>query len=186
MQMDTGLDTGDIWSHHPCMITSDDTAKSLHDRLALLGAETLMAHLQSCHPPFLSELRRTRQNNTLATYAAKLTKSEGVMDWSLSALDLERRVRAFNPWPIAYTHLHAQALRIWGACTVREKNFSLLQNPGTILSATSAGIDVATGDGILRLLSIQLPGGIPLTAAEFLNAHPPAALIGLRLGIVET
>jgi methionyl-tRNA formyltransferase len=174
MQMDEGLDTGNMLSKLSCPIHPEDTAEQLHDRLATLGAEALLSVLSAEIPA------GEPQNPDHATYAAKLTKTEAEIDWSLSAIDIERRIRAFNPWPIAYTYLNKQPLRIWQACIIKTENISI---PGTIIDANKSGIDVATSTDIIRLLSVQLPGGKKITASEFLNAHPAASLIGTILEI---
>lgn len=173
MQMDAGLDTGNMLYTLPCPIHPDDTAEQLHDRLAILGAEALMSVLSHDIPT------GKPQDPDQATYAAKLTKTEAEIDWSLSAIDIERRIRAFNSWPIAYTYFNQQPLRIWQACIIETTDKSI---PGTIIDANKSGIDVATGSSIIRLLSVQLPGGKKITAAEFLNAHPAASLIDTQLG----
>jgi len=174
MQMDEGLDTGDMLLQVPCPIEPTDTAQQLHDRLAPLGAQALLTYLAA-------PTQKTPQNSDQATYAAKLTKTEAEIDWSHSAIDIERRVRAFNPWPVAYTYLNGQPLRLWSAVGAGLAPPSHI--PGTILTANKSGIDVATGDGVLRLLAIQLPGGKHLTATEFLNAHPPSTLTNIILGL---
>ena len=145
----------------------------MHDRLAALGADTLRAAL----PDLLTgRLIAEAQNDALATYAPKLDKAEADLDWTRPASELERRVLAFNPYPIARTWLDGQPLRVWRARAERE---SVAAAPGTVLREDSAGIVVAAGSGVLWLTEVQLPGGRPLPAAAFLNAH---RLAGQRLG----
>lgn len=164
MQMDAGLDTGPILAKARCPIEPRDTAQTLHDRLAVLGAQVLIDNL----PLFArGDLTPLPQDDALATYARKLDKAEAEIDWSQSAEFLERQVRAFNPWPVAVTSLRGKPLRIWEALAIGDS----ASEPGSILRASREGIDVGTGQGVLRLLKVQLPGGRPVTAGEFLSGH---------------
>ena len=168
MQMNAGLDTGDIITQQTCAILPLDTSASLHDRLSVLGAEALLAVLDDVQQ---GRAVLTAQDDARACYAAKLTKSEAELDWSQSAAALERQVRAFNPWPVAQTHLTIPdlVLRIWAAEALPGNS---AHPPGTLVQATAEGIDVATGSGILRLTLVQKSGGRVVTAADFLRAHP--------------
>ncbi|HRD66546.1 MAG TPA: methionyl-tRNA formyltransferase [Candidatus Competibacter sp.] len=173
MRMEAGLDTGPVYARAPCPIPRGITGGELHDRLAALGAELLLETL----PVLLSGvLVPTPQDDAGATYAPKLEKTETELDWNQPALELERRVLAFNPYPVAQTRLDGQSLRIWRAQAEEESTAEL---PGTVLREGAAGIVVATGGGVLRLTEVQLPGGRPLPAAAFLAAR---RLIGRRLG----
>lgn len=165
MQMEAGLDTGPVLSRASCPINIDDTAQTLHDRLAILGADTLLAAL-----PNIVELQNKAQaqNDQLTCYAAKLLKPEAEIDWLLSADQLDRQIRAFNPWPVAQTNWQDQVFRIWSASPVNEKSSV---TPGEIITVNKDSIDVATGDGILRLNQIQLPGKRAMPVADFLNAN---------------
>lgn len=166
MQMDIGLDTGKMLAKSACAITADDTAQSLHDRLAAMGATLLLQHL----PALLAgTLQGEVQDETQVTYAKKLDKAEARIDWSQPAHVLARRIMAFNPWPVADTRWQGESLRVWKAHAL---NTSSQARPGQVIAASRAGIDVATAQGVLRIEQLQRPGGKPLAAADFLNAHP--------------
>ena len=165
MQMAAGLDTGDMLARHPCPIGPEDTAGTLQDRLALLGAEALLTTLGDLATGSLAPVP---QDERLATYAAKLTKEEARIDWRQSAAAIDRAVRAYNPWPVAFTHMNGETLRIWEA---RPLAADANAEPGTVVAEGPEGINVATGAGLLRVLRLQLPGGKPLTAREFLNGR---------------
>ncbi len=174
MQMDVGLDTGDMLHKVVCPIESTDTAESLHDKLAVLGATALCDTLKLLAD---GSAVPEKQNNAEANYAEKLQKAEAKIDWAQSARVLSRTVRAFNPWPVAFTHVDDKNLRIWSAEAMNENSDAT--TPGTVLAESREGIDVATGDGVLRIHQLQLPGGKALNAGQFLNAH---RLLGVQLG----
>nr|VFJ72520.1 MAG: methionyl-tRNA formyltransferase [Candidatus Kentron sp. FM]VFJ74128.1 MAG: methionyl-tRNA formyltransferase [Candidatus Kentron sp. FM]VFK20232.1 MAG: methionyl-tRNA formyltransferase [Candidatus Kentron sp. FM] len=171
MRMDEGLDTGAVVRTGTCPIHAEDTAGALHDRLAALGAEQLIHALRDIQA---GTARAVPQDNALATYAARLTKSEGELDWNDTAVALERKVRAFVPWPVAYASFQGafqgERLRVWES-TVVEPGEDNTSAPGTILACHPAGIDVATSEGALRLLTVQRPGAKPVSAADFLNGY---------------
>ena len=163
MQMDEGLDTGPMLDKVECRIESQDTSESLHDRLALLGAKEIIQVLEK-----LNSFSPISQDATKATYAQKITKDEAKINWDLSADEISRQVRAFNPWPVAVTSLDDQVIRIWKTEVVTHEKTSA--QPGAIMQINSYGAEIATGKGVLRLLKIQLPGGKALPVADVLNA----------------
>jgi methionyl-tRNA formyltransferase len=166
MQMDAGLDTGPVLLEQPTAIGERETASQLHDRLALLGAQALLEALDGIAA---DALRPREQPSQGATYAAKIRKEEAQIDWAQAAVEIDRKVRAFNAWPIAETTWQGRQLRIWEAAPLESD--STAARPGTVLATTAEGIDVATGTGVLRLERVQVAGRKAMSAAEFLNAH---------------
>lgn len=173
MQLDSGMDTGPIYLLEKTTVQPFETSGQLHDRLAVVGARLLLRTLDKIET---ENLQPTPQSTEGVTHANKITKEEAQLDWSKPALVLQHAVCGFNPVPIAYTFYKNDRLRIWQAQKVAG-HFSAV--PGTIIHAAKEGIDVATGEGVLRLLTVQLPGGKPLSAAEFLNREQ-----GLTSGVV--
>ncbi|MEK9765434.1 MAG: methionyl-tRNA formyltransferase [Thalassolituus sp.] len=166
MQMDVGLDTGDMLSKVTTGISLDDTGGSLHDRLASMGPDALLKTLADVEAGTLAP---EAQNDALANYAHKLTKQEALVDWQQDAEVLARRIRAFNPFPMAYTLLGDERIRVHAADAL-EKATQL--TPGTIANVTSDGIEVACNEGVLRLTRIQLAGKKPMSVAEVINGQP--------------
>lgn len=164
MQMEAGLDSGPVLAGVRTPIAADETGGSLHDRLSQLAAELLAQHLDDLEN---GRLPAQVQDESRVTYAHKLDKREAAIDWQGDALQIERQVRAFNPWPVAQAQYQGQNLRIWRARVVEGRGAA----PGTVVAAGKDGIDVACGRGCLRLLEIQQPGGKRLDAAAFLNAR---------------
>ena len=162
MRMDAGLDTGSMLLRRALPIAPDDNAASLHDKLARLGAELIVEALDQ-----LATLAPTPQPGEGATYAAKIAKSEAALDWRRPAPELERQVRAFNPFPGATATLNATALKIWRAAPVAGSG-----EPGTVLAAGDEGVVVACGSAALRLVELQRPGSKRLPARDLLNGFP--------------
>lgn len=165
MQMDAGLDTGPILLQHGYALAEDETSQTLHDTLAAMGAQSLIEALNLLAQ---NKLPAQPQDNQASTYASKISKEEALLDWTQAAIELEHKVRAFNPWPIAYTLWQGQNLRIWQAKAMTQDHHA---QPGTLLHASHDGIDIATSHGVLRLLQVQLPGGKALPVADFYNAR---------------
>ena len=164
MYMDEGLDTGDILLAQNLAIGLDETTGQLHDRLAALAAPCLIEALDLLEA---GNAPRIPQENSLATYAAKLKKNDGLLDWHEPAEDIATRIRAMSPWPGAYTHLNGQTLKIHAAKTDPASGPT-----GEILASEPGVLRVACGSGSLILESLQLQGRKRLPAAEFLRGHP--------------
>lgn len=164
MQMDAGLDTGPMLRKHATPILASDTAATLHDRLAQLGAETLVQALALLAA---GQLEPEKQNEGLATYAKKLRKDEARLDWSQAASVLHNKIRAFNPWPVAFTHWRETPLRLWEVAVPGDEPAT--EPPGTVIGADASGVRVATGAGVLTVTRLQREGGKPLAAGDFVN-----------------
>lgn len=165
MQMDAGLDTGDMLLKSCCPIRCNDTSKSLHDRLAVIGVSCLQQALG------LIEAGHTiaeKQDNSLANYAHKISKEEGGINWKRSATELDCLIRAFNPWPVAWAELDGERIRVWHASAC-EADFE--QVSGTIVGAGKDGIIVSCGAGSLMLKQLQRPGSRAMSAQDLLNSR---------------
>ncbi len=165
MQMDVGLDTGDMLLKKSCEIAAKDNAASLHDKLAALGAQAITEALPLLE---LGKLTPLPQDNALATYAAKLTKDEAQLDWSLEAGQLDRTVRGYNPFPGAGSTINDTPLRIWQA-SIRT---GMSGAPGTVLAVEKNSLVVACGSDALSLEVLQRPNAKALPAAQFLQGFP--------------
>jgi methionyl-tRNA formyltransferase len=173
MYMAEGLDTGDMLLAHEIPILAEDTGGSLHDRLADLAPEAMNAALDLIAA---GAAPRTPQDNGLATYAGKLTRENGRIDWSLPAADIERHIRAMNPWPAAFTGVPLASSEV-ARLKIHSVAIEAVEPslPGALLRADRDGIVVAAGEGALRLLEVQGEGGRRMRSSEWLKGHPIAA-----------
>ena len=163
MQMEEGLDTGPVLWRQALPLSADETSASLHDKLATLGAQGIVQTLKQL--PALSAVAQPQEG---VNYAAKIEKQEALLDWSLPATVLSRRIRAFDPFPGAHTLWQGQALKAWSALALPQSTHLA---PGTVVQASEQGLDVACGEGVLRLLQLQKPGGKRLAFAELLRSQ---------------
>ncbi|MCG6216436.1 methionyl-tRNA formyltransferase [Vibrio furnissii] len=175
MQMDVGLDTGDMLKIAKLPIDASDTSSSMYDKLAELGPQALV----DC----LSDIAQgtavaVKQDDALANYAQKLSKEEAKIDWTLSAQAIERCVRAFNPWPMSHFSVAENQIKVWQS---RVETGNRTHAPGTIIQADKTGIYVATGEGILVLESLQIPGKKALPVQDILNARASWFEVGTQL-----
>ena len=166
MQVDAGLDSGDILLQKTCPIHAHDTAATLEARLAQLGGATLLEALDLLAEGRISPVP---QDQGQTCYAGKISKQEARIDWTRPAIELERMVRAFNPHPVAFTRLNGITMRVWQSEVVGGQAAGCA--PGTVVAAGSDGIDVCTGDRLLRLRMVQLPGKKVMSARDFINGH---------------
>ena len=165
MQMDVGLDTGDMLYKLSCPITDEDTSATLYDKLAELGPKGLIDTLQQLAD---NRVQPEVQDEALVTYAEKLSKEEARLDWSLPAAQLERCIRAFNPWPMSWLEIDGQPVKVWQASVIAGP---VNAAPGTIIEANKQGIQVATVEGILNLESLQPAGKKAMSAQDLLNSR---------------
>jgi len=170
MRMEKGLDTGPVLLQLSAPLTGKETSGELHDRLSLLGAEVLADGIGLLRAGLIPQARA--QPELGVTYARKLEKSEARLDWSQDARDLERKVRAFSPWPIAEAEVAGERIRIHRAEALAPNEQAILEAPGNVVQATALGIDIACGSGVLRLQDVQREGGRVVSARDYLNARP--------------
>jgi len=175
MQMDEGLDTGAMLLKSLTAIDDSDTGGSLHDRLAELGGNAIIKALELLQK---GELTGEPQNDELACYASKLSKTEGHIDWATDATVIERLVRAFNPWPGTYTDLGDQRIRIHEARALVATSDGL---PGTVIQRDREGIDIACGNGTLRITRLQLPGSRAQSVNDLINGGKELLMPGQEL-----
>ena len=177
MKMDEGLDTGGVFVQAATGISLEDTGGTVHDRLSLLGASLVTDHLSEIVDAQLAAIPQVTEG---LTYASKLTPAEAQIDWTRSADEISRTIRAFNPFPGAHTTLQGKRLKILSATKVSSDSDKSLA-AGSIVSALADRLEVATGEGILRILDLQLEGKKRMSAADFLRGN--IALQGSVLGL---
>ncbi|ORJ23489.1 methionyl-tRNA formyltransferase [Rouxiella badensis] len=166
MQMDVGLDTGDMLYKIHCPIEAEDTSASLYGKLADLGPQGMLHTLTQLEQ---GTSKPEVQDESLVTYAEKLSKEEARLDWSLGAEQLERCVRAFNPWPVSYFVIEEQPVKVWQAQVIDSNNSAA--KPGTVLAADKKGIQIATAQGVLNITQLQPAGKKPMSAQDLLNSR---------------
>ena len=169
MQMDAGLDTGDTVLVGDLKITLKETSASLHDRLATLGAELMVKTLNALDQGAV--IIRTPQPVKGITYAEKILKNEAEIDWQLSALEIDRRIRAFNPFPGSTSNLHGEPLKFWNSCLTSKEWIDQTQSPGQVLGFSADGVYVQCGDGVIEILEMQKPGGKKTSASACLQTY---------------
>ena len=163
MQMDAGLDTGDMLLKAFCPIHPEDTSSDLHDRLIEVGQPALINTINAIAE---GTTEPVKQDDNLANYAHKMTKEEARLDWNKSATELACQIRAFNPWPVTTTTLGDQGIRVWEATAI-DQNSS--EQPGTLIKAGKEGFDIACASGTLRLTQLQLAGNRAMSAQDLFN-----------------
>lgn len=164
MQMDVGLDTGNMLLIETCPINAEDTSGSIYTKLEQIGPSALLKTVeQIANGSVVAE----KQSDELATYAHKLTKQEAEIDWSESAKLIDQKVRGYQPWPVAFTKIADNAIKVWQVEVVQASN----KPAGEIISADKSGIVVSTGDGAINILQLQPPGKKAMSAADFLNGR---------------
>ncbi|RKF22194.1 methionyl-tRNA formyltransferase [Alginatibacterium sediminis] len=180
MQMDEGLDTGDMLLIQRCAISNDETSASLYEKLALAGPSALVDAMNQLSA---GQLEAVVQDDSLSNYAKKLSKAEAKVDWSDSAQHIERCIRAFNPWPMSYFEHQNQAIKLWRGKTLSNDSNA---KPGTIVKADKQGIEIKCGDGSLLIESLQLPGKKAMSAQDVLNSRREMFAVGSTLNIGES
>lgn len=174
MQMDEGLDTGDMISIATCPIEATDTSATLYSKLAELGPTALIDTLATIAD---GTANAEKQNDELANYAKKLSKDEANIDWQMTAQQIERNIRAFNPWPICFTQMQGNTVKVYAAELVDGTG-----RAGEVLAANKSGVTVATGSGALKITQLQPQGKKPMSAQDFLNGRADWVDVGSILG----
>ena len=164
MQMDVGLDTGDMLLIEKCEITEQDTSGSIYEKLQLIGPKALTSTVDKIAA---GDIKPIKQDNALATYAHKLTKQEALINWTLSAIEVERHIRGYQPWPVAYTNLGGNTVKVLQAQVVEVDN----KPAGEIINADKTGITVATSDGAIKITQLQPQGKKPMSVTDFINGR---------------
>ncbi|MBF0264811.1 MAG: methionyl-tRNA formyltransferase [Gammaproteobacteria bacterium] len=168
MQMDEGLDTGDMLFTHECELEETETGASLHDKLAMIGGEAIVKTLENYHSLYQQKIK---QNSDLAIYAKKLTKQEAQIDWSDNAINIKNQINGFNSWPVAYTVLGNKNIRIWCAHVNQDKLIDCGSTVGEVIQENKKGIVVQCGDGQLCITELQMPGKKRISARDFVNSR---------------
>nr|WP_216628434.1 methionyl-tRNA formyltransferase [Pseudoalteromonas caenipelagi] len=174
MQMDEGLDTGDMLHIATCPITTQDTSASLYDKLAQLGPVALLETLEQLSN---GTAVATKQDDAQANYAKKLRKEEADIDWQMSAKQIALNIRAFNPWPVCFTQMQNQTVKIWQAEVIDSHG-----TPGTVLSSDKDGIVIACAEQALKITQLQPQGKKPMSAQDFLNGRADWVAPGSKVG----
>jgi methionyl-tRNA formyltransferase len=169
MQMDAGLDTGDTIVVRDLKISSQETSSSLHDRLAVLGAELMVNTLNTLDQGAL--ITRTPQPTEGITYAEKILKNEAGVDWRLSATEIDRRIRAFNPFPGSTSRLNGELLKFWNSCLPSKEQIYPTQSSGQVLGFSEDGVYVQCGEGVIEILEMQKPGEKKTSASACLKTY---------------
>ncbi|MCX7121548.1 MAG: methionyl-tRNA formyltransferase [Gammaproteobacteria bacterium] len=170
MQLDKGMDTGPILKQEKYSLKGDENSQQLHDLFSVMGANLLLQTLDA-----LNSIKPIAQDNALATHAAKIEKSEAVIDWHKSAVDINNKIRAFNSWPVASTIFNNQVLKILEATVSHQIT---TEKPGTFVQIAKDRFCIAAADGLLEILSVQLPGKKQMSASDFLRGHAVNWVVG--------
>ncbi len=172
MQLDKGMDTGDILLQEKMALNNTENSFEAHNLLSQLGATLLLKTLDLFEN---KKIKLIKQNNQAATHAKKIEKSEAIINWKKSALEINNKIRAFNPWPICTANFQNQLIKIFEAAALNQKTNAL---PGTLISVSKNSFCIATGDGILEIKSVQLPNKKRISAADFIHGHKDTLVVG--------